>query len=101
MAHALFIIAQEGFQTTEFHIPKRILEEAGHRVSIASDGEGVAISNTGEKVSIDLPLGAVRAKDYDAVFLVGGPGALSHLDNPETHRIVQEAKANERCIFIC
>ena len=95
MAHVLLLIAKDGFQTTEFNAPKRILEDAGHKVSVASDGAGIATSNIGEETTVDLVLTDVHAKDYDALFVVGGPGALLHLDNQETIRIVQEAKQQE------
>ncbi|OGZ07941.1 MAG: hypothetical protein A2942_03110 [Candidatus Lloydbacteria bacterium RIFCSPLOWO2_01_FULL_50_20] len=93
MAKVLFLIAQEGFQTKEYHDPKRVLEGAGHTVLTASmDGE-TATSNTGEKTPVDLALHEVHAENYDAVFAIGGPGAPKFLDNDETARIMKEAEA--------
>ncbi|MEK7118263.1 MAG: DJ-1/PfpI family protein [Patescibacteria group bacterium] len=96
MTNVLLIVAQEGFQTKEYHDPKRVLEAAGHTVVTASAEKGVAISNIGEKVSIDVALRDVKVVDYDAVFVIGGPGALRFLDNDETARIMKEAKAREK-----
>jgi protease I len=95
MAKILLLIAQEGFQTKEYHDPKRVLEAAGHTVVTASVDTGRATSNVGETTGIDLALRDVRVGDYDAVFAVGGPGALISLDNADTLRIMQEAEARE------
>lgn len=93
MAKVLLLIAQDGFQTKEYHDPKRVLEAAGHTVVTASVNGGVATSNIGEKIPVDLALRDVRVEEYDAVFAVGGPGALRFLDNDETARIMKEALA--------
>lgn len=95
MAKVLLIIAQEGFQTKEYHDPKCVLEAAGHTVVTASPDGGMAISNIGEKTPTDLPLREVSVGDYDAVFAIGGPGALRSLDNDETARIMKDAEARE------
>lgn len=95
MAKVLLLIAQEGFQTKEYHDPKRILEEAGHTVVTASVDGGIAVSNIGEKTPVELTLRDVRVADYDAVFAIGGPGAPRFLNNEETARIMKEAEARE------
>lgn len=95
MAKVLLLIAQEGFQTKEYHDPKRVLDAAGHMVTTASVDGGVAISNIGEKTRVDLALRDVHVEDYDAVFAMGGPGAIKFLDNDETARIMKDAEARE------
>ena len=95
MAKILLLIAQEGFQTKEYHDPKRVLLAAGHTVVTASVDAGSATSNVNEEAHVDLALRDVRVEDYDAVFAVGGPGALISLDNKDTARIMQEAAARE------
>jgi len=95
MAKILLLIAQEGFQTKEYHDPKRVLEAAGHIVITASVGGGTAISNINETTPVDLALSDVHVEDYDAVFVVGGPGAPISLDNEETARIMKEAEARK------
>jgi putative intracellular protease/amidase len=92
MAKVLLLIAQEGFQTKEYHDPKRVLEDAGHSVITASVDGGVATSSAGDKTFVDLKLREVKIGDYDAI---GGPGAPKFLDNDETARIMTEALARE------
>ncbi len=93
MAKILFLIAQEGFQTKEYHDPKRVLEAAGHTIVTASRDGGTATSNIGEKTPVDLALRDVLLGEYDAVFAIGGPGAPKFLDNDEALRIMKEAEA--------
>lgn len=93
MATILLLIAQKGFQAKEYGDTKSTLEHAGHTVMTASVERGVAISNMGEEVGVDVALHEAHATDYDGVFAIGGPGALISLDNAETVRIMTEAKA--------
>lgn len=87
----LFIIASEGFQHTEYLEPKKILEGAGFNIVTASDKPGVATADDGTTVNVDLTLDEVKAGKYDGIFIMGGPGALEHLDNEKTYRIMKQA----------
>ncbi|OGZ06494.1 MAG: hypothetical protein A3C93_05475 [Candidatus Lloydbacteria bacterium RIFCSPHIGHO2_02_FULL_54_17] len=95
MAKVLLLVAQDGFQTKEYHDPKYVLEHAGHTVVTASPDGGSAKSNIGESIPIQIVLRDVQVGDYDAVFAIGGPGALKSLDNEETVRIMKDADARE------
>ena len=99
MAKILLIIAQEGFQTKEYHDPKHLLEDAGHTIVTGSGKKGVAISNIGEKTVVDISLADISAGDYDAIFVIGGPGALQYLDTPQTMRIIKDAAACEEVLY--
>ena len=99
MSKILLIVAQKGFQTKEYHDPKRVLESAGHTVVTGSIEKGVAISNIGEEVVVDIAIANVDASAYDAVFLIGGPGALAYLDNAETIRIVRDAALHGELLY--
>jgi len=72
----VLIIATDGFEQSELTEPKRLLEEAGAEVSIASlkPGEirGWNEKDWGESVTVDLTVGDVSAEDYDALLLPGG-----------------------------
>lgn len=72
----VLIIATDGFEQSELTEPKRLLEEAGAEVSIASlkPGEirGWNEKEWGESVTVDLTVGDVSAEDYDALLLPGG-----------------------------
>lgn len=102
----LLIVANEGFQATEYFETKKVLESAGFKVFTASDRpENIktdrfqATAHDGSVVEVDMPLEAVFVDDYDAIFVIGGPKALEHLDNYEVYRIVQDANAVEDVVF--
>lgn len=103
MAKILLIVAQEGFQTREYHDTRRVLERAGHTVATASNEAGIVISNIGEEIVADVSLRDVSASEYDGIFIIGGPGALKYLDNADTVRVMKDALAHEGiyCGAIC
>jgi protease I len=72
----ILIIATDGFEQSELLEPKRLLEEAGAQVSVASlkPGEirGWDQKDWGQSVQVDCTIGDVSAGDYDALLLPGG-----------------------------
>lgn len=72
----ILIIATDGFEQSELMEPKRLLEDAGAQVTIASlkDGEirGWDDKDWGKSVPVDLKVGDVNIDDYDALLLPGG-----------------------------
>lgn len=89
----LFIIASRGFQPIEYGIPRQILESENIKVYTASDAKdqlGNAISSDNSFVKVDYILEEVKVKDFDGIFIIGGPGAMEHLDNERTYRIIRE-----------
>lgn len=89
----LLVIAHEGFQPVEYSASRAAIESAGHAVLVASDGDGEANSTLDFlPAKIDINLKDAKAFDYHGVFIVGGPGALDHLDNEETYRLMRETK---------
>lgn len=88
------IIAHRGFQPIEYGEPKKVLENAEYQVTTVSDQPGTAVSKFGDKVDVALSVADMNPDDYDGIFLIGGPGALEHLDNETTHAIVRRAAAS-------
>ncbi|WP_086734259.1 type 1 glutamine amidotransferase domain-containing protein [Erythrobacter colymbi] len=72
----VLIIATDGFEQSELMEPKRLLEEAGAEVSVASLKPGAIKGwdqkDWGESVPVDLTVGEVQTGDYDALLLPGG-----------------------------
>lgn len=72
----VLIIATDGFEQSELTEPKRLLEEAGAQVTVASlkPGEirGWDQKDWGTSVAVDCTIGDVSADDYDALLLPGG-----------------------------
>ncbi|NLI10849.1 MAG: DJ-1/PfpI family protein [Elusimicrobia bacterium] len=83
---ALFI-AFQGFRDEEYAEPKRILEKAGIKVDTVSTSKGLARGKIKITAQVDKTLDEINSNDYDCLALVGGPGALDHLDKPKVHKI--------------
>jgi len=89
-AKILLVVAFEGFHHVEYGEPKRVLEDAGFTVVTASNKPGNAIAKDGSTTKVNVILEKVKVNDYAGVFFIGGPGALEHLDNQTSYRIIKE-----------
>lgn len=85
----LLVIAGEGFNHIEYGNTRKALDEAGVQVAVASDALEEAIGKDGSRVRVDVPISAGDMKAYDAVYLIGGPGALDHLDKEPIHTFLK------------
>ena len=87
---AMFI-AFQGFRDEEYVEPKKVLEAAGHKVVTVSTAKGEARGKFRVTAQVDRTVDEINPADYDALTLVGGPGALEHLDTPKVHAIFKKA----------
>jgi len=97
-ASVVIIIASDGYQPIEFATPKKILEQAGFMVTVASDKPGNAIAADKSTTRIDLTLNNVIVDHYTAIIFVGGPGALECLDNETSYRLIKSAQQMKKLI---
>jgi protease I len=96
---ALFVIYPQ-FEGTEYNEPRKILENAGIIVTVASTSLDAVIGPLGTRVKPDIALKEVQGADYDAIVLIGGYGYV--MDDPEAQRIVKEAaNAGKLLAAIC
>lgn len=98
MNEVLFVVASEGYQHIEYGTTKRILEDIGFSVITASDKPDIATAKDGSTTFINVTLDKVNVNDYAGVFFIGGPGALEHLDNERSYKILQEAVVQHKPI---
>lgn len=87
----LFVIAFEEFQPIEYRNAKSVVENAGFTVITVSDKMGTAIATDGSTQNVDLALDKINLNNYCGIFFIGGSGALEHLDNNTSYKIIQEA----------
>jgi len=87
----LMAIAFKDFRDEEYFIPKCIFEDSGFTVKTVSTERGTAVGVHGGEAEIDFILEESDIKDYDAILLVGGGGALKHLDNEKVYKIIGNA----------
>lgn len=93
MKTVAMFIAFNGFRDEEYTEPKKLLEAAGVKVVTVSTAKGLARGKFTATAQVDRTIAEIAPKDYDALTLVGGPGALSHLDNAAVHDIFRRAAA--------
>ena len=91
MKKAVMIVAQENFRDEELLQPKRILQEAGIDVKVASWAKKEALGMLGARVIPDLTVQEIDVQDFDVVVFVGGTGAIAYWDNTAAHKIACDA----------
>ena len=93
-----FIIASENFRDEELDVPRRMLEDEGVRVVVASRDTLEATGMLGMKVKPDVRIEDLDPLDFDALVLVGGSGARMYFDDPEVHERVSVAADSGRIV---
>jgi protease I len=93
---ALLIIYPR-FEDNEYNIPRAVLEDAGVVVTVAAPSLDLVKGYYKQtEVLPDLRLADARGSDYDAIVFAGGTGV--DVDDPEAHRIAQEALAEAKVV---
>ena len=87
----LMIIAERNFRDEELLKPRKILEDRGVKVIVASTSLHQARGMLGATVKPDILLSSVKVQDYDVITFVGGSGASQYWNDPLAHSIAQEA----------
>jgi len=98
MKKVAIIIAFKDFRDEEYFIPRHALEGAGAEIKVVSDELGMASGVDGGEIEVEIKLSDLNVSDFDAVVFVGGPGALEHLDNEDSYRIVKDVIAQDKVL---
>jgi protease I len=85
------------FEDSEYNIPRAALEDAGVVVTVAAPSLDLVKGYYKQtEVLPDLRLADARGSDYDAIVFVGGTGV--DVDDPEAHRVAQEALGEAKVV---
>ncbi|MFH1678716.1 MAG: DJ-1/PfpI family protein, partial [Candidatus Omnitrophota bacterium] len=95
---AVMIIAGKDFRDEELFQPKKILEDAGISVKVASRGLMEAAGMLGGRVKPDLTLQDINMQDFDAIIFVGGIGASVYWDDAVAHKIARDAYSADKIV---
>lgn len=87
----LMVIAPTNFRDEELAEPKKIFEEAGAQVTIASKGVSEARGMFGATASVDKDISEVSVGDFDALVFVGGSGTSVYFEDEAALRLAREA----------
>ncbi|MEW6685073.1 MAG: DJ-1/PfpI family protein [Candidatus Edwardsbacteria bacterium] len=95
----LFIIAHRNFQDEEYAKPRKILEDAGFQVIVASSDTSIAKGMWKTEVKPDFLLSErIKIDDYSAVVFIGGSGSNEYWENPQAHKIARAAQEKDKVI---
>lgn len=105
----VLMVINEGFQIDEYFTPRRIFEEAGFEITVASrfGGEvrpGRKYWDTTAPVKADLNFSEIDVAAYDAITFTGGGGAWSDYFPDQTlHKVLMAAVKREDMVvgLIC
>jgi protease I len=98
MKNVLMIIAPVNFRDEELLEPKKILEDSGAKVTVASKGTALAKGSRGASVKVDISISQVNVANYDAVVFVGGSGATVYLNDVTAHSIAKQTLAQGKIL---
>ncbi len=88
---ALMIIAPNDFRDEDFFEPKKILEQGGAKVTVASRTLSSVKGMLGGITTPNVKIDEVKAVDFDAIIFVGGAGARCYWNDPVAHKIISDA----------
>ena len=86
----LMIISSHNYRDEELNIPKRIFEQTGATVDVASEKIGKARGMLGGRIESDLVYSEAKIDDYDAVIFIGGVGSKIFWNDPKAHSLAKE-----------
>jgi protease I len=98
----LMVIAPKNFRDEELFETKKIIEEAGHKVTIASTTTDTARGMLGGEAKPEILISQARVEDYDAVVFVGGSGTQALLGDESAFSLARLAvKQGKLLAAIC
>ena len=94
----LMIIPSKNYRDEELNIPKKMFEDAGAIVDVASEKSGRARGMLGSRIESDFVYTEVKIDDYDAVIFVGGVGSKIFWNDPLAHTLAKEAVEKDKLL---
>jgi protease I len=85
----LMVIASNNFRDEEYSEPRKALEDAGARVTVACSTLITAKGKLGLEVRPDILLSKAKESDYDGIVFVGGGGSKEYFESPVAHKLAQ------------
>jgi protease I len=94
----VMIVAHKDFRDEELLEPMTILLNKGAEVMIASGSLDTATGMLGAKMKPGILISDIKAKDWDAIVLVGGQGAKQYWNDKVLHAILKDAVKEDKII---
>jgi PfpI family intracellular protease len=94
----LMVVAPKDFEDVELYAPKTLLELNGANVTVASTSS-TAVGLNGSTYTTDIMIANAKAKDYDAIVIVGGTGVIGTLwEDLDLRKLVKDANKEKKII---
>jgi protease I len=90
MANVLMVVAPKDFRDEEYFEPREILENAGHKITVASTKLGELLGIKDGEAWADIIIDSVHTQDYDCIIFVGGLGSAIYQDNPTINKLIDQ-----------
>lgn len=87
----VMIFASSNFRDEELKTPKKILEDCGAKVTLASSSLKPARGMLGMMARADILLKDVKVEEYEGIVFVGGSGAREYFKDKTAHKICKVA----------
>jgi protease I len=87
----LLIISPTDFQDQEYTVTRKVLEDAGYEVAVASATMDTAVGADDTQVQPDITLQDVDVNNYVAVAFIGGGGCTIYYNDPDALVIAEDA----------
>lgn len=97
-AKAVFVISHDQFRDEEYEHPRRVLEEKGVQVRVASSVLGPARGKLGLEVQPDILIDDVKVDDFDIVAFIGGGGSAEYFDSAPAHDLARDTVAKHKIL---
>jgi protease I len=94
----LMVIAPVDFRDEEYFETRKILEDAGNKVTVVNSTGQASKSMFGKVVKPDKAFHDVNAKDFDAIIFVGGSGSSVYFDNQNALNLVREFSKSDKIV---
>ncbi|HAW49364.1 TPA: DJ-1 family protein [bacterium] len=96
------VVASSNFRDEEFLEPKKIFEDTGIKVVVASSELGISKGYFGATANIDILVEDINVDEFDAIVFVGGSGSQEYFNNPRALKIAKDAfDKNKTISAIC
>ncbi len=95
---AIIVVPPFQFADSELLDIQRIFNDSGIVDVVASSKIGALQGAFGGIAGSEITIDRINIKDYDALILIGGPGAVDYFNNPAVLNLVKEASATNKII---
>lgn len=94
----LMIIAPRNYKDRELEVPKKLFEDGGFQVTIASKSTNLAFGVDGGQQKVDMDISEANVNNFDCVIFIGGAGAEIYFNDLVAHQIVRDAVSSGKVL---